>query len=56
MLYNSGIKCRDNGRSDLLAGLDILHLPDAGFVAGVETVGAVELGGDDFAFFEEPIE
>ena len=37
----------------LIAGLDILHLPYAGFVAGVETVGAVELSRDDFALFEE---
>ena len=37
----------------LFAGLDILHLPNAGFVAGVETVGTFVLSRDDFALFEE---
>ena len=37
----------------LCAGFDIFHLPYAGFVAGVETVGAVELSRNDFALFEE---
>ena len=46
---------RRNEQSLLFAGSDILHLPYAGFVAGVETVGAVELGGDDFALFEKAV-
>ncbi len=40
----------------LIAGLDILHLPYAGFVAGVETVRAVELSRDDFSLFDENVQ
>ena len=36
--------------------MDVGHLPYAGFIAGVETVGAVELGRDDFAFPDEFIQ
>ncbi len=32
------------------------HLPDTCFVAGVETVRAVELSRDDFSLFEEPVD